>query len=69
MDLDGDVDWDDVDDFVLGLSDALAYESIHGLPPAVHGDMDQDGDFATTTSTGSSPSCSPARGTARRSSR
>jgi hypothetical protein len=45
MDLDDDVDFDDVDDFVLGLSDAAAYEMLHGLPPSNRGDLDQDGDI------------------------
>jgi hypothetical protein len=44
MDLDGDVDFDDIDDFVLGLNNAAAYEAIYGLPPSTHGDTDDDGD-------------------------
>ncbi|MFV2069408.1 MAG: hypothetical protein ACC645_20790, partial [Pirellulales bacterium] len=45
MDLDGDVDFDDIDDFVLALSDAAAYQNIFGVPPRFHGDADQDGDL------------------------
>ncbi len=44
MDCDGDVDFDDVDDFVLGLTDAAGYEALYGVPPATKGDMDADGD-------------------------
>jgi hypothetical protein len=44
MDFDTDVDFDDIDDFVLGLNDAVGYESIFGLPPSFHGDTDGDGD-------------------------
>jgi hypothetical protein len=44
MDFDGDVDFDDIDDFVLGLNDPAAYEALYGVPPATNGDMDGDGD-------------------------
>lgn len=45
MDCDGDVDFDDIDDFVLGLNDAAAYEAAYGLPPTAKGDIDDDGDL------------------------
>lgn len=45
MDLDGDVDFDDIDPFVLGLNDPVAYESNYGISPATAGDTDGDGDF------------------------
>jgi hypothetical protein len=45
MDFDGDVDFDDIDDFVLGLNNPDLYESIFGVPPSVKGDTtDGDGD-------------------------
>jgi hypothetical protein len=44
MDLDGDVDFDDIDDFVLGLNDPAGYEAANGLPPFMMGDTDNDGD-------------------------
>ncbi len=45
MDCDGDVDFDDIDDFVLGLNDAAAYQAVFGLPPSAKGDTDSDGDL------------------------
>jgi hypothetical protein len=45
MDFDGDLDFDDVDDFALGLMDALRYEALYGVVPSSHGDMDGDGDL------------------------
>lgn len=45
MDCDGDVDFDDIDDFVLGLTDAEEYENQIGLPPETKGDTDGDGDI------------------------
>lgn len=45
MDCDGDVDFDDIAFFVLGLNDAAEYEDQIGLPPDVKGDTDNDGDF------------------------
>jgi hypothetical protein len=45
MDLDGDLDFDDIDDFTLGLTDALRYEALHGVAPSTNGDMDRDGDL------------------------
>ena len=45
MDCDGDVDFDDIDDFVLGLNDAADYESQYGVPPSVKGDVDGDNDL------------------------
>lgn len=44
MDCDGDIDFDDIDDFVLGLNNASAYESIYGMAPAIKGDVDGDAD-------------------------
>ena len=45
MDCDGDVDFDDIDDFVLGLNDATAYESTFGVPATLKGDTDGDNDL------------------------
>jgi len=45
MDGDGDVDFDDIGAFVLGIHDSVAYENQYGLPPATSGDLDGDGDF------------------------
>jgi hypothetical protein len=45
MDCDRDVDFDDIDDLVLGLNDPLAYEQLVGLPPSRKGDTDADGDL------------------------
>jgi MYXO-CTERM domain-containing protein len=44
MDFDGDTDFDDIDDFVLGLNDPVEYESVYGVTPALTGDLDDDGD-------------------------
>jgi hypothetical protein len=45
MDCDGDIDFDDIASFVLGLNDASAYEAMFGMPPSFKGDIEQDGDF------------------------
>lgn len=45
MDCDGDVDFDDIDDFVLGLTNPQGYENQFGVPPATKGDTDEDGDL------------------------
>jgi hypothetical protein len=45
MDGDGNVEFDDVEGFLLGLNDASAYEAIYGLAAAVRGDTDGDGDL------------------------
>jgi len=45
MNGDGDLDFDDVEPFVLGLNNPDGYEAIYGVPPAVRGDMDQNGAF------------------------
>ncbi|MFV2067951.1 MAG: sulfatase-like hydrolase/transferase, partial [Pirellulales bacterium] len=45
MDFDGDVDFDDIEFFVLGVTDAAAYEDIFGAPPSVRGDTDGDGKY------------------------
>jgi len=44
LDRDGDVDFDDLDDFVLALRDRDAYEARFDLPSRVSGDTDGDGD-------------------------
>ena len=44
MDCDGDVDFDDIDDFVLALNNPIEYESTYGVPPELKGDTDGDGD-------------------------
>jgi formylglycine-generating enzyme required for sulfatase activity len=38
-------DFDDIEAFVLGLSDPLLYKTTYGSLPAVTGDMDKDADF------------------------
>ncbi|MFV2069002.1 MAG: hypothetical protein ACC645_18705, partial [Pirellulales bacterium] len=43
MDLDGDVDFDDIDAFVLGLRSSSSYEELYGISPIVHGDLDGNG--------------------------
>ncbi len=43
-DCDGDVDFDDIDAFVLGLTSPPAYEAQFGLRPSLKGDTDRDGD-------------------------
>lgn len=44
MNLDGAVDVDDIDDFVLALVDPIAYAASHGgIDPTQRGDMNQDG--------------------------
>ena len=45
LDWDGAVDADDVDDFVLGLSNPAAYERRHTVAATVAGDIDLDGDL------------------------
>jgi arylsulfatase A-like enzyme len=45
LDCDGDVDFDDIAAFILGLSDPQQYEQQFGLPPTVKGDADGDGDL------------------------
>lgn len=45
MDCDGDVDFDDIDDFVLGLNSPQDYENQFGVPPEMKGDTDGDGDL------------------------
>lgn len=45
VDCDGDVDFDDIDDFVQGLQDPEAYRAIYGLPPDRKGDTDGDFDL------------------------
>jgi hypothetical protein len=45
MDIDGDVDFDDIDPFVIGLLVPSAYETMFGEPPAARGDGDGDGVF------------------------
>jgi hypothetical protein len=43
-DLISDVDFDDIDDFVLGLNDPDGYELMFGVPPSYAGDTDEDRD-------------------------
>jgi hypothetical protein len=45
MDCDGDLDFDDIDDFVLGLNEPTAYENLYGVPSSLKGDADRDGDL------------------------
>jgi hypothetical protein len=45
LDCDGDVDFDDIDDFVLGLNNPAAYEALYGMSPTVKGDTDDDDDL------------------------
>jgi hypothetical protein len=45
MDSDGDVDFDDIDDFVLGLTNPTQYESMFGTPATLKGDLDRDDDL------------------------
>jgi T5SS/PEP-CTERM-associated repeat protein len=45
MDCDGDVDFDDIDEFVLGLNNPEEYENQVGVPPETKGDTDGDGDM------------------------
>ena len=42
MDFSGTVDRDDIDDFVLGLTDPAAYEARYGVHPSLRGDTDFD---------------------------
>jgi len=44
MNLDGILDSNDVDPFVLGLIDPKAYWLAYGVTPNIHGDIDGDGD-------------------------
>jgi hypothetical protein len=44
VDNDGDVDFDDIDEFVLGLTDPSLYASAFGVPATLKGDIDNDGD-------------------------
>lgn len=43
MDCDGDVDFDDIEFFVLGLTNPTAYETAMGLSAAMKGDIDDNG--------------------------
>ena len=45
MDCDGDIDFDDIDDFVLGLNNPAQYQSDRGVPASLKGDTDGDGDL------------------------
>lgn len=45
MDLDHDVDFDDIDAFVLGLRDPQQYQTTYGYPPNRNGDMNGDGNL------------------------
>jgi len=43
MNFDGITDFDDINDFVLGLTDPAVYESVFGVPSSVEGDIDMNG--------------------------
>jgi probable HAF family extracellular repeat protein len=43
MDLDGDVDFDDINPFVLALFNETEYEEMFGVPPELYGDIDGSG--------------------------
>jgi len=45
MDLDGDIDFDDIGAFVLGLNAPADYEATFGVPPDVGGDLNGDSQF------------------------
>ncbi len=45
MDLDGDVDFDDIDPLIAGLRNPQAYTDVFTVAPHVNGDGDGDGDF------------------------
>jgi len=45
LDTDGDIDFDDIGPFVVGLNDPQFYQEQFGMPPSVNGDTDGDGDF------------------------
>jgi hypothetical protein len=45
MDNDRDVDVDDIQAFVLGLTSPVEYQNQFGFAPFVNGDMDADGDL------------------------
>lgn len=45
MDDDGDVDFDDIAAFALGLNDPAGYQEMFGVTPALRGDIDEDGDL------------------------
>jgi hypothetical protein len=45
LDCDSDVDFDDIDDLILGLTDPAAYEALFGMSADVKGDTDGDGNL------------------------
>lgn len=45
LDCDGDLDFDDINAFVLGLKTPDVYETMFGVPTALKGDLDDDGDL------------------------
>lgn len=45
LDCDGDLDFDDIDAFVLGLKTPDVYEVMFGVPTGLKGDLDGDGDL------------------------
>jgi hypothetical protein len=45
MDLNGFVDFDDIDDFGLALNDPALYQATFTVPGSLHGDADGDGDL------------------------
>ncbi|MFV2066851.1 MAG: PEP-CTERM sorting domain-containing protein [Pirellulales bacterium] len=69
MDLNGRVDFDDIEAFVQGLTEPVTYEAAFGLLPVVMGDMDHDGDQdfddisgLVTALTGTPPAAAMAQG-------
>jgi hypothetical protein len=70
LDINGAVDFDDIDDFVFALNDAAAYEDTFGVPATLNGDIDENGlfdfddidDFVTILSHGS-PLSAPGQNT------
>jgi len=45
MDDDADLDFDDIEEFVLGLTNPREYMNLIGVPPELNGDTDRDGDI------------------------
>ena len=45
MDIDGDLDFGDIEDFIFGLTDPNPYVAVYGVDPVYYGDIDQSGQF------------------------
>ncbi|MFV2070094.1 MAG: sulfatase, partial [Pirellulales bacterium] len=45
LDGDGDIDFDDIDTLILGLTKPADYEDLYGISPMVRGDTERDSDF------------------------